>query len=328
MKTCTPPCVRHLPLYLLAAIMASAASLSFAQEFPSRPIRIIVPFGPGVGMEITTRTLAEVISKEQGIPVIVESKPGAATMLATNYVAQSPKDGYTLMTINNQQYNNPLMYRNVTYKNSDFIPISAGGLVSMVMAVSKAVPAKTANEFIAYAKGNPDNVFYGYWGAGGSPHLMAAMLERAAGIQMRGVPYKDSGVATSDLASGRIQLFFTSVTHALPLHQSGLLKVIAVGTPQRLPALAEVPTFAESGIDGVPNPWWGYAAPAGTPKEVVQSLERILNKGIASPRYQALLAQTGSSPLSMKSPDEFQTFIDRQTDLWASVIRPLKLQLD
>ena len=319
---------RRAAVHLLAAVMASAATCSLAQDFPNRPIRIVVGFGPGIGMDVTTRMLADVISKDQGIPVLVENKPGAATMLATNYVAQSAKDGYTLLTINNQQYNNPLIYRSVAYKNSDFIPITPGGLVSMVMAVAQSVPAKTAREFVDYAKANPDNVFYGYWGAGGSPHLMAAMLEKSAGIKMRGVPYKDSGQAASDLAAGRIHLFFTSVTHGLPLHQSGNVRIIAVGTPQRLPALADVPTFSESGIEGVPNPWWGYAAPAGTPKEVVQALERILGKGTASPRYQALLAQTGSFPLSMKSPDEFETFIGRQTELWGAVIRPLKLQLD
>ena len=313
---------------LAAAALASMATPTLADEFPSRPIHIVVGFGPGIGMDVTTRMLADVITREQGIAVLVENKPGAATMLATSYVAQAPKDGYTLLAINNQQYNNPLMYRNLGYRNSDFVPIAAGGLVSMVMAVSKAVPVKTAREFVDHAKANPDNVFYGYWGAGGSPHLMAALLEKATGIRMRGVAYRDSGQATSDLASGRIQLFFTSVTHGLPLHQSGHVRIIAVGTPQRLPAIADIPTFAESGIDGVPNPWWGYAAPAGTPKDVLQTLERILNKGIASPRYQALLAQTGSFPLSMKSPQEFETFIERQTELWASVIRPLKLQLD
>ena len=319
---------RRLAIRMLATFAVAAPALSPAQEFPSRPIRIVVGFGPGIGLDVTTRMLAEVITKDQGIPVVVENKPGAATMLATNYVAQSPKDGYTLLAINNQQYNNPLMYRNVAYKNSDFIPIAAGGLVSMVMAVSKSIPVKNAREFIDYAKANPNNVFYGYWGAGGSPHLMAAMLEKAAGLKMQGVAYKDSGQATADLAAGRIQLFFTSVTHALPLHQSGHVKIVAVGTPVRLPVLADVPTFSESGIDGVPNPWWGYAAPAGTPKDVVQTLERIFAKGTASPRYQALLAQTGSFPLQTKSAEELQAFIDQQTDLWGSVIRPLKIQLD
>ena len=319
---------RRSTIQFLAALAATAPAWSPAQDFPSRPIRIVVGFGPGIGLDVTTRMLAEVITKDQGIPVVVENKPGAATMLATNYVAQSPKDGYTLLAINNQQYNNPLMYRNVAYKNSDFTPIAAGGLVSMVMAVSKSIPVKNAREFVDYARANPNNVFYGYWGAGGSPHLMAAMLEKAAGLKMQGVAYKDSGQATADLAAGRIQLFFTSVTHALPLHQAGHVKIVAVGTPVRLPALAEVPTFAESGIDGVPNPWWGYAVPAGTPKDVVQALERIFSKGTASPRYQALLAQTGSFPLNTKSAEELQAFIDQQTELWGSVIRPLKIQLD
>ena len=319
---------RRAAMHAIALAIAGAAMPAQAQEFPNRPIRIVVGFGPGIGMDVTTRMLADVVTRDQGIQVLVENKPGAATMLAANHVAQSPKDGYTLLAINNQQYNNPLLYKNVAYKNSDFTPVAAGGLVAMVMAVSKAVPAKNAREFVDHAKANPKKVFYGYWGAGGTPHLMAAMLEKSAGIEMEGVAYKDSGQATSDLAAGRIQLFFTSVTHGLPLHQAGHVNIIAVGTPQRLPALAEVPTFAESGITGVPNPWWGYAVPAGTPKEVVQALERILNKGIASPRYQALLAQTGSAPLTLASQYEFQAFIERQTELWGSVIRPLKLQLD
>ena len=320
---------RRRALGLLAASVAAVPAWSRADaSFPSRPIRIVVGFGPGIGMDVTTRMLADVITKEQGVTVVVENKPGGSTMLATNYVATAPKDGYTLLALNNQQYNNPLLYKNVAYKNSDFVPIAPGGLVSMVMAVSKEIPVNTSREFVSYAKANPDKVFYGYWGAGGSPQLMAAMLEKAANIKMQGVSYKDSGQATSDLAAGRIQLFFTSVTHGLPLHQAGHLKIIAVGTPKRLPALADVPTFAEAGIDGVPAPWWGYGAPAGTPRDVVAALEKILRKGIASARYQGLLAATGSSPLELNSAQEFNTFIDKQTDVWADVIKSLHIQLD
>ena len=320
---------RRDALGLLAVTAAGVPSLSHADStFPNRAIRIVVGFGPGIGIDITTRMLAEVIGKEQGITVLVENKPGSSTLLATNYVASAAKDGYTLLALNNQQYNNPLLYKNIAYKNSDFVPIAPGGLVSMVMAVSKEVAANNAREFVAYARANPDKIFYGYWGAGGSPQLMAAMLEKASGIKMQGVSYKDSGQATSDMAAGRIQLFFTSVTHGMPLHQAGRIKIIAVGTPKRLPALAEVPTFAEAGIDGVPAPWWGYGAPAGTPPDVLATLEKILRKGTASPRYLGLLANTGSSPLELNSAQAFNTFIDKQTEVWADVIKSLNIQLD
>ena len=288
----------------------------------------MVGFGAGIGMEVSTRLMAELLSQEIGQPVIVENKPGAATMIAAAAVATAPKDGYTLLMLNNQTANNSLLYKKVPYKNSDFVPIAAGGLVSMVMAVSKSVPATTGREFIDYARANPGKVFYGFWGAGGSPHLLAARLSASTGLNLQGVGYKDPAQATADLVSGRIQLFFTSATHGLGLMNAGHARIVAVGTPKRLPNLPDVPTFVESGIEGLPNPWWGYAAPAGTPPEVIRKLERAIKAAVGSPRYQAMLAQTGSVPLPADSPAGFQEFIERDQEKWAAAIRPLKLELD
>lgn len=299
-----------------------------AQDFPSKPIRIVVGFGQGIGMEVSTRLMAELLAREIGQSVIVENKPGAATMIAAAAVASAPRDGYTLLMLNNQTANNSLMYRSVPYRNSDFVPVAAGGLVSMVMAVSKTVKVATGAEFVAFAKANPDKVFYGYWGAGGSPHLLAARLAASAGLQMQGIGYKDPGQATADLVSGRIQLFFTSATHGLSLKQAGHANIVAVGTPARMPSLPEVPTFGESGIEGMPNPWWGWGVPAGTPAEIVDKLARAIRSAVASPRYQAMLASTGSIPLVADSPTKFQEFIERDQERWAAAIRPLKLQLD
>lgn len=312
----------------LLVTAATVPGLGQAQEFPTRPIRIVVGFGPGVGMEVSTRLLADLLAKEIGQPVIVENKPGAATMIAAAAVASAAKDGYTLLMLNNQTVNNSLMYRSVPYKNSDFIPVAAGGLVSMVMAVSKTVPVSTGREFVAYAKANPGKIFYGYWGAGGSPHLLAARMEATSGVKMQGVGYKDPGQATADLVSGRIQLFFTSATHGLGLMQAGQANIVAVGTPARLPNLPDVPTFVESGIEGMPNPWWGYAVPAGTPADVIQKLDRAIKAAVASPRYQAMLANTGGIPLAADSPAKFQEFIERDQERWAAAIRPLKLELN
>lgn len=321
------PFRRRAILSLLLAPLFPHTEAS-AGEFPSRPVRIVVGFAPGIGMEVSTRLLANLMATELGQPVIVENKPGASTMIAASQVASAPKDGYTLLLMNNQTANNVLLYKKVPYKNSDFTAIAGGGIVSMVMAVSKTVPVATVHEFLKYAKGNDGKLFYGYWGAGGSPHLLAARLTSSAGLNLQGVGYKDPSQATADLVTGRIHLFFTSVTHGLSLLKTGTANIVAVGTPQRLPSLPDVPTFAESGINGMPNPWWGYGAPAGTPPAVIQKLERAIKAAVSSPRYQAMLASTGSIPMPVDSPAKFQEFIDKDREKWAAAIRPLKLELD
>ena len=297
-------------------------------EFPQRPIKIVAGFGPGVGIEVSTRILAELMSKELGQPVTVENRPGAATMIAANQVAQAPKDGYTLLLLNIQQYNNPLLFRTVSYKASDFTPIAPGGMLSLVMAVSKTLPVKTARQFIELARASPGKFNYGYWGAGGSPHLLVTRIQALSGLQMEGVAYKDPAQATTDLATGRIHLFVTSATHGLSLMQAGQAQIVAVGTAKRLAKLPDVPTFAESGIEGLPSPWWGYGAPAGTPPEVVAKLESAIRAATATPRYRQMLSDTASEPLSFESPARFKEFIDQQTELWAAAIRPLKLALE
>jgi tripartite-type tricarboxylate transporter receptor subunit TctC len=308
---------------LLVPVLARAQS-----DFPGKPIRIVVGFGPGAGLEVATRVVAEHMSKELGQPVLVENRPGASTMIAAQLVAQAPKDGYTMYVQNNQTFNNELLYKKVPYRNSDFLNVAAGGVTTMVMAVSRAVPAATGAEFISYAKANPGKVFYGYWGAGGSPHLLAERLNSTANLKLEGIGYKDPAQAASDLATGRIQLFFTSATHALTLQNAGTAKIVAVGSARRMPNLPDVPTFVESGIEGMPNPWFGWAVPAGTPADVVGKLERAIKSATASPRYQQLLATTGSTALSFDTPAQFQEYILRDQEKWAAAIRPLNLSLD
>ncbi len=319
---------RTAGLAIAAGAFAAASPLRAQQDFPNRPIKIVVGFAAGVGIEVSTRVLAELLAKELGQSVLVENKPGASTMIAANQVAQAPKDGYTLLLLNIQQYNNNLMFRNVSYKPSDFIPIAAGGIVSLVMATSKTVPARNAREFIEYARANPGKLNYGYWGAGGSPHLMVTRLQSVAGLKMEGIAYKDSAPATTDLATGRIHLFITSATHGMSLMQAGQANIIAVGTQRRMAKLPDVPTFAESGIEGMPSPWWGYGAPAGTPPEVIAKLERAFRAAIATPRYQQMLADSASDGLVTESPAKFNEFIERETERWAAAIKPLNLKLE
>jgi tripartite-type tricarboxylate transporter receptor subunit TctC len=311
-----------------AALFAPLVGHAQANDFPNRPIRLVVGFGPGAGLEVASRLLADILSKDLGQSVTVENKPGGSTMIAAQQVVNAPKDGYTLYVQNNQTANNELLYKKVPYKNSDFINIAAGGLTTMVMTVSRTLPVATGAEFIKHAKANPGKVFYGFWGAGGSPHLLAARLNDTAGLKLEGVGYKDPGQATADLVTGRIHLFFTSATHGLSLKGAGSANLVAVGSPTRMASMPDVPTFVESGIEGMPNPWWGYAAPAGTPSDVVLKLERAIKAAVATPRYQELLAKTGSTNLSFDSPAKFQEFITRDQEKWAAAIRPLNLSLD
>ena len=321
---------KHFKPALILALTWCIYSPSYSQtnEFPVKPIKIVVGFGPGVGMEVSTRLMAELMSKELGQTVLVENKPGASTMIAASNVANAPKDGYTLLMYNNQTVNNALLFKTVPYNNTDFVPIAGGGIVSMVMAVSKAFPVKSARELIEYAKANPGKLNYAYWGAGGSPHLLAVRMEATTGIKMTGIGYKDPGQAITDLLVGRVQLFFTSATQGLSMLNAGQANILAVGTSKRMPNLPDVPTFVEAGIEGMPNPWWGYAAPIGTPQPIIDKIDKAIKTVVSSPRYQTMLANTGSATLPANTPMEFQQWINQDFERWASAIRPLKLQLD
>ena len=320
--------IRWLTAFGVGAMVALSASALAQGVFPNKPIKIVSGFAPGVGVEVTTRVLAELLTKELGQPVVVENKAGAATMIAANLVKAAPKDGYTILLLNVPQYNNYLMYRNVSYKPADFIPFAAGGISTLVMATSKTLPVKTGREFIAYAKANPGVLNYGYWSAGGTPHLLAVRMESVSGLKMQGVGYKDAGQATADLVSGRIHLFFTSVTHAQSMSQAGHANIVAIGAPNRIQKLPDVPTFIESGVEGMPSAWWGYGVPAGTPPDVVAKLEKAFRTAMAAPRYQQLLIDNASLPLAIDSPAKFSEFIERESEQWATAIRSLNLQLD
>lgn len=312
----------------VAVALACALPARAQQDFPNRPLKIVVGFGPGVGAEVSTRVLADLVSKELGQSVVVENKPGASSMIAVNQVAQAPKDGYTILMLNIQQYNNYLLFKNVGYKSSDFIPFAGGGILTLVMVTSKTLPVTSAREFVDYARANPGKVNYGYWGTGGSPQLMAIRMEGVSGLKMVGVGYKDPAQASTDLIGGQIQVFFTSATHGLSLMQGGHANILAVGAPRRLVKLPDVPTFIESGIEGMPSPWWGYAVPAGTPAEVVSKLERAFKAAMATPRYQQMLVDSASAPLVADSPAKLSEFIERESERWAAAIRPLNLKLD
>ena len=322
------PIERRRAVLMLLACACATPAFAQSDDYPNKPIRIVVGFGPGIGMEVSTRLLAELLSKELGQPVIVEDKPGASTMIAASAVVNAPKDGYTVLMWNNQTVNNSLLFKSVPYKNSDFVPVAAGGIVSMVMTVSKSFPVKSAAEVVAYAKANPSKINYAHWGVGGSPQLLAERMSATTGVKMTGIGYKDPGQAIGDLVAGRVQLLFASATQGLTMLQSGQVNLLAVGTPKRLASLPDVPTFTEAGIESMPAPWWGYAVPVGTPAPVIDKLARAIRAAVASPRYQAMLASTGSFPLNADSPAQFQEWISKDYERWADAIRPLKLQLD
>jgi tripartite-type tricarboxylate transporter receptor subunit TctC len=308
--------------------LCATAGAARADEFPSRPIHIVIGFPPGIGIDLNARILAQLLSTDLGQSVIVENRPGAAGMIAAQLVLHAPRDGYTLLAINNQHYNNELMYSSVSYKKDDFIPVAGGSIVSMVLMTSKALPAASLSDVIRIAKDKPGEVSYGYWGAGGSPQILAKKLEASSGISLLGIGYKEAANAMPDLIAGRISLFFTSVTQGLPLYKSSVVNFLAVGSPKRLPGLPDVPTFAESGLAEMPDAWSGYAVPAGTPPAVVDKLTAAITNATSTPEYRERLAETGTVPLVMESRAAFSAFVDDEFERWASVIRPLNLHLN
>lgn len=305
-----------------------AVAHSEAAEFPNRPIRIVIGFGAGVGLDVNTRFMAEMLEKDLGQSVTIENKPGASGMIAANTVRSAPKDGYTLLVINNQHYTNKIIYKNISYSDDDFIPISGGGFSTMTLATSKELPVNSVKELIEFGKQKPNNLRYAYWGTGGSPQILAKKMEEISKMQMLGVAYKDSGPANADLVAGRVSLFFTSLAQALPLYDGKQVNLLAISAPQRLPNLPDVPTFTESGLIGMPNPWWGYAAPAGTPRDVVEKLHRAILKVVSSAEFREKLARSGSTPMPTETPEKLVEFVKQDFMRWEPIIRGLDIRIE
>lgn len=309
----------------MACVVLAAAALcgtAVAQTYPSKPITIVVPFAPGGATDIMARVLSEHLNKRMGQPVIVQNKPGAGTMIASDYVAKAAPDGYTLLLAASSLGIAPSLYSKVNYDPiRDFAPVSQVASVVHVLEVNPSLPVKSVHELITWLKANPTKASYGSVGAGTSTHLEAELFDSVAGVKMQHIPYKGSAPALTDLIGGQIQVMFDAYASSGPFIKDGKVRLLAVTTAQRSKSLPDTPTVAESGLPGYEAmPWLGLVAPAKTPMPVVNKLYVELHEVLKEPEVQDKFRSLGLDIIGSK-PDEFSAFLKKDIVKWAKVIK-------
>ena len=303
---------------VLAAVPAWAA----AQAWPTKPVKIVVPFAAGGATDVVARLLAQKLAEPWGQQVIVENRAGAGGNIGADVVAKSPNDGYTLlMTSGSIVTANPHMYKSMSFDAAkDLVPITNVATGPQVIAVAANSPAKDLKDFIANAKANPKKVNFGSAGVGTQTHLAAENFAHSAGIDLTHVPYKGESAAITDLMGGQIQMATPNLGGAMGQIQSGKLRALAVTSRERHPSLPDVPAAAEI-IPGFENAgWFGLMAPAGTPREVIEKVQRDSARILKSEEFKAALAKQGMVPVG-NSPSDFANAIREESARWAKVIK-------
>jgi tripartite-type tricarboxylate transporter receptor subunit TctC len=316
-------CTRRHFLLLAGATAAalSAPAGALALDYPTRPVRLIVPFPPGGAADITGRLMGQWLSDRLGQPFVVENRPGAGSNLGTEAVASSRPDGYTLLQINAGNTINATLYKNLSFNFiRDIAPIGSLVRAPHLLFVTPTFPPKTVAELIAYAKANPGKVSYASAGTGNANHISAEMFKMMAGIDMVHVPYRGGAPALIDLAAGRVEVMFADTLTAGEQLKGGLIRALAVATPQRSPVLPEVPPIADTvpGFDA--SSWWGFGAPRGTPDDIVDRLNKEINAGLADAKLRARFAEMGALILG-GSPTDFAKLIADETEKWGKVVK-------
>ena len=313
--------------HILATVAIAAATVcgsahAQATNYPTKPVTIVVPFSPGGATDIMSRTLAERLKNRLGHPVIVENKPGAGTMIASEYVAKAAPDGHTVLLAASSLGIAPSLYAKVNYDPvKDFTPISLVASVVHVLSVHPSVPAKNVAELVTWVKANPTKANYGSVGAGTSTHLESELFNTMAGVKMEHVPYKGSAPALLDLVSGNINVMFDAYASSKPFINDNRIRLLAVTTAQRSKLLPNVPTVAESGLPGYEAmPWLGFVAPAGTPAPIVNKFHAELMEVLKEPAVQEKFQSLGLEIIG-NNPAEFADFIKKDIVKWGKVVK-------
>ena len=292
-----------------------------AQQYPNRPVRIVIGFTPGGGVDINARLLAAKLSEQIGQQFVVENKPGAGTNIANEYVAKSTPDGYTLLFNSAAFAINLALYRNPPYSLKEFAPVSVFSESVNLLVVSASLPAHSVKDLVAMAKEKPGSLNYSSAGAGTSQHMAAELFKLRTGTNIVHVPYKGSAPALTALIAGEVQLSFSN-TIAIHQHvKSGRLRALAVAGPKRTDVLPDVPTMKEAGVEGVEVPlWFGLLAPAGTPREIIQLLATNVAKAARSKDLHQKMVDQGADPVG-NTPEEFQHQLEREVASWVEVVK-------
>lgn len=312
----TTTCIKMLALS--CAVLTAAAH---AQTFPSRPMRVLVPLAAGGGMDSVSRNIAVSFTDALGQSVVVDNRPGAGSLVALGILSEAAPDGHTLMMISATTVIYPLLYKSPLDPVRDFAPLSQVTAQGYVLVVHPSLPAKSALEFVNYAKANPDKLTYSSSGIGSPIHMTTELLQIATGTKMIHVPYKGMGAAYADLVGGRISFSFATIISAQPHIKSGRLRALAVSTAKRAPAMPDTPTLAEAGVPGVVVVnWYGLIAPKATPKAVISKIAAETARAVQSPAMMKHLIADGSEGVG-SSPAEFTAHIRAESEQWRRVIR-------
>jgi tripartite-type tricarboxylate transporter receptor subunit TctC len=309
-------------LFALAGTVIASAPAAIADDYPSRPVKIIVPFGAGGPTDVYTRAIAEELRKSLRQPFVMENRPGAGTTIGTDVVAKAPPDGYTLLMVSGTQTVNETLYAHKPYKlMRDLVPIAPLIDTDLVLVVHPSVPAKTVGELLALARAKPGTLNYGSSGPGSNYHMAGELLKNLTGIDIVHVPYKGSTGARNDILSGQIQILFDSVPTMAPQIKAGMVRALGTSGKTRSSILPDVPTMEEAGVPGFNATLWvGFMAPAGTPKPIVDKLHDEITKILRRPDIKQAWEKTGATPIVMTQP-EFKSFMEAQVAKWAEVIK-------
>lgn len=310
---------------LLAALIPSAQAL--AQDYPSRPVRIVVPFGAGGPADVTARLIGNVLQESFGQPFVVENRTGAGGVIGTVEAAKSPPDGYTLLMMSNTQTANESLVPQRKYElMRDLVPIAPVNYSDLVIVVHPSVPAKTLAEFIALAKSQPGKLNYASSGQGTPYHMAGELFKTMAGIDVVHVPYRNSGEARSGVIGGQVQMMIDAVPAMAPNVAENQVRALATTGKARSNVLPNVPTVTEAGIAGYEATiWLGLMAPAGTPKPVVDKINAAVNAAVKRPDIVKLWTEQGAVPMSM-TPEEFDKFLRGDIVKWAEVVKKFDKQ--
>ena len=304
-----------------AAALALAATAAFAQ-FPNKPVTIVVGFEPGGGTDTTARILQGPLGEQIGQQVIVENRAGAGGNIAVDHVAKAAPDGYTIVLANvGALAVNPHILKTPYDPLKDLLPISMAAEFANVLVVQPALPIKTVAEYVDYAKKNPAKLTYASSGIGGAGHLSGELLKSMAKIDIVHVPYKGGGPAMQGFLGGQVDSFFATPISSISQIRAGKARAVATTGSKRAALMPEVPTVAEAGYQGYEAlNWYGFLAPRGTPKDIIDRLNREIVKALASPQAVAALHKTGTEPKS-STPEEFAQYIKREYDTWGKVVK-------
>ena len=304
-----------------AAALSAVSRVAWAQAYPSRPVRLIVPAPAGGGYDLAARLISQVLSERLGQQFVIENRPGGGSKIGTEAVVRAPADGYTLLLVANTAAINATRYDKLNYNFiRDIAPVASIIRAPYVMAVNPTVPAKTVPEFVAYAKANPGKISMASTGIGSGTHIAGELFKMMTGINMLHVPYRGGIPALTDLLGGEVQVLFVTPVSSIEHIKTGRLRALAVTTATRSDALPDVPTVGEFVPGYEASAWFGVGAPKATPAEIVEKLNKAINASLADPKIKARFADLGSDVLALSSAD-FARLIAEETEKWGKVVK-------